>query len=567
MGKEKPNFNKSQPQNTSSDVGEIIPSFVRGDDVSQESKNKKSKGESVLQESEDKKPEYKFQRLSDIVDESMPIRLKPGEEGYEEAEKIQFKRDEYSLVSPQDKFGISEHEEREAFRIKMDKTMEVGTRYWWLTEEYQNLLEKGELAEQIAVTVESGDTKNIVNIYVFGKPLSMEFRYEIGGALFFLAQIDGGDVFNLVDDIIIHNDSKKKERKVYNEKSGKYKKLNIAAQATLDTTQVIKIFHGGLRLKPGKGMEQFSSFMKSFIHEFGHFIHKKRLEKNWEERLGWKSKSVLKRGKNSKKLDVTPKFRTKWTLPEDSLPPTNYARSNPQEDFAESFAYLMLEPEKLDPNRRDFMIDEVLKQKSVVIKDKPKIDSTVLRGKDMVLPYLNIEQSKYKVTRGRTGIAEFFSHISKKSEAKDIEKELLEGFNAESVKDIKTNAKKSFRYEWWTRNPQYKEIMDVIKNNPWTSSYRNQIEGVIRYFGPRFIGKELSKLSTELSKLPSEREGMLYLKNMYLTDKIIAEKMLELTTIVASRVDLQEDLYLVSIIKFYQHILKRSEEGLRKEKL
>ena len=117
----------------------------------------------------------------------------------------------------------------------------ISQKHWWLLPEYQSRLERGELVELINFFVETGNEEHSVNVYVFGEPLPPIYKFWLSQTISYLAQVDGGRVFNLVDGILIHNSDIEVKGVVFDERTGKTEKIPYAAQ-TRYSSKTIEMF-------------------------------------------------------------------------------------------------------------------------------------------------------------------------------------------------------------------------------------------------------------------------------------------------------------------------------------
>lgn len=96
-----------------------------------------------------------------------------------------------------------------------------------------------------------------------------------------------------------------------------------------------------ITLYAGNGSTAFdSNGLSNFIHEFGHFVYYDFLPS--EAKKVWDAP-----------WDANP--RSKWEKPWDAKEldaPTEYAKTNKFEDFSETFAVFMVQPERLSPTAR-----------------------------------------------------------------------------------------------------------------------------------------------------------------------------------------------------------------------
>src|SRR3989338_1655879 len=516
---------KELPPKPEENLDELIPGFVK--------------------EKQEVRSPYKFQTLEEFFDEFKPVRLKPGDEGYEHVDTAKIEESTYDVTQPKDKWGVAQRQERKISINIESSLMGISQKHWWLLPEYQSRLERGELVELINFFVETGNEEHSVNVYVFGEPLPPIYKFWLSQTISYLAQVDGGRVFNLVDGILIHNSDIEVKGVVFDERTGKTEKIPYAAQ-TRYSSKTIEMFGKERGLYPdvsgSRDIEFFSFFIVALIHEFGHLVHS-TLEDGWQERLGWKREKVKEKVPGKLKR----KKRERLVPKEGFVPPSQYSHTNPREDFAESFAFLLLEPEKLDPKKRDWLIEEVIKQKSVATGDRPKVETLILSGADMQLPQITRDTHNYG-TSYKIELGEESKEV--KRQKREVQKELLklqqrlnEYLPSEDVKDIKIDTALKLRYDWWTTQEETSVIFDEITKYPFVFPIAHIIEGMVRYFEPEFIKKYFGEILKEFEKYDDKREA---------TKEVLSLKMLRLAAILASQMDLREDLSLLGSIRFFE---------------
>jgi len=524
MSQELPNLD---PEGQEVGIDELVSDFAR-------------------QEKKDGKPLYSFQTRDEFFEEFKPRRIKPGKEGYEDAYEGKVKPEFWDVGEPKDEYGVTESQEMEVSEVVHEDLEDIASGYWWLTPEYQRHLERGELVEQVAFSIEIGEKKRTVSVYIFGEPLPAMYISWLSEVIDYLAQIDEGNVFNLIKGIIIHNSEKEVKGQAYSEKTGKMMDVKTAAHANY-SIDVIEVFRGGLNSDTGVLLENFPFFMEALVHEFGHFIQYRTLKQGWKERLGWEEETV-----KEKKLrkDGTPSVMHKkrsMLIPKHGfVPPSVYALTSPVEDFAESFAFLLLEPEKLDPKKRDWMIEEVVKQKAVLIKDRPKVDMAILTGEEIEIPRVTRDNlsydTSYRVELGRGGVDVFLEKIRLRSESKKTQGRIKK-FLPKNTESVEVNTTPRLRYDWWTRKPETKGVFDKICSHKYIKPSAHIVENILRYFSPEFIREYFEGIFNELEGIESEQAAL---------KEVLSKRMLELSSIIASRMDLREDLSLLSSIQFFK---------------
>lgn len=520
-------MSQENPKIEPEDIEEIIPDFVKKEGTP--------------------KPPYSFQTRGEFFEEFEPRRLKPGDEDYKHVYKRKVKPRLGDAHEPKDEHGVTRSQEYSASRVLYEDLEDIVNTCWWLMPEYQGYLERGELTEQVVFSVEIGEKKRLVDVYVFGESLPDVYKYWLSYVINYLAQIDEGAVFNLIKSIIIHNSTTETQTSLYDESSGKIAKVKTAARTDY-ALEIIEVFHGALDESLLDGMEEFPYFAKAIIHEFGHFIHTRTLRQGWEDRLGWEKET--KKEVDLRK-DGTPKLmrkKRKALIPKHGfVPPTKYAFTNPKEDFAESLAFLLLEPDKLNPKKRDWLIEEVIKQKAVLIKDRPKVEMVVWSGEKMILPRVTRNNlsydNSYRVELGRKGMGVFWEKVKLRSESKKVQ-ERIKKFLPKDAQDIQIDATPRLNYDWWTRKVETKEIFDGIRNNEYIE--RNvpisMLENILRYFSPEFIEGYFEDIFNELEGIGNKPVAL---------RKFLAKKMLELSAMIASKMDLREDLSLLASIQHF----------------
>src|SRR3989338_4353890 len=515
---------KELPPKPEENLDELIPGFVK--------------------EKQEVRSPYKFQTLEEFFDEFKPVRLKPGDEGYEHVDTAKIEESTYDVTQPKDKWGVAQRQERK-ISINIESSLRgISQKHWWLLPEYQSRLERGELVEQINFFVETGNEEHSVNVYVFGEPLPPIYKFWLSQTISYLAQVDGGRVFNLVDGILIHNSDIEVKGVVFDERTGKTEKIPYAAQ-TRYSSKTIEMFGKERGLYPdvsgSRDIEFFSFFIVALIHEFGHLVHS-TLEDGWQERLGWKREKVKEKVPGKLKR----KKRERLVPKEGFVPPSQYSHTNPREDFAESFAFLLLEPEKLDPKKRDWLIEEVIKQKSVATGDRPKVETLILSGADMQLPQITRDNlsydTSYRVELGRGGVDVFLEKIRLRSESKKTQGRIKK-FLPKNTESVEVNTTPRLRYDWWTRKPETKGVFDKICSHKYIKPSAHIVENILRYFSPEFIREYFEGIFNELEGIESEQAAL---------KEVLSKRMLELSSIIASRMDLREDLSLLSSIQFFK---------------
>lgn len=259
-------------------------------------------------------------------------------------------------------------------------------RYWWLQPEMQEAIKEGRLKEQLSFFV----GQKQMDFYCFDRELSQSEIDEIGSVLEQLAQIDDGIGFDMVSSVVFAKELPKQ----------KYDDLKDRMAAIVDNpTRVLpgrsngsanylqsmiyikdkgdKLVEKRLEGSFAKGIrrESSTSLASTLAHEIGHHMENLIDFDKWLKNHGWETPP----GSEVDKLFE--RFTGKFG-------PSLYSGVNPQEDFAETFKYFILDPGKLDPKRLDFMVTEVLGRGETFqpINAKPSYRVLKRRGDEISLP-------------------------------------------------------------------------------------------------------------------------------------------------------------------------------------
>lgn len=346
-------------------------------------------------EEENQDAKYDFETIEEYIEGVEIKKLEEGDESYEDAKGILIFTGDYSGEGEIEDIGTLTEEQQKWIDDKVEDSIKQRLEWsaeekWWLEERWQEKLEKGELTEQI----EFGIGEKSVNFYNFGIELSDDKIEEIRKAMFEISQIEEGKLLELAPHVLIlsddyiSRDSQEKDDTLYR---GMFRGKHI------------ELSRMGIDIEPDlRKSEVFSTIVYALVHEYGHVLDREHrhtgLVENrssdpgeWESLVGWSGEKI-KEGGYIKWKDVK--------LEDESKAPTEYAKKKPSEDFAESFAYAILHPDRLDSGRRDAMI-KLMEFPSHSI-EKPEVVVNTKRGADIDLPKSDGESFEYKVVLVKT---------------------------------------------------------------------------------------------------------------------------------------------------------------------
>lgn len=203
---------------------------------------------------------------------------------------------------------------------------ELKAENWWLDSYWQ---EKGLPKEQIEVSF--GDRK--INIYNFNQEgLGQIHLEELKRAIELFSKINNGSVFDKIKYIVLDD-------KQFIEQTGE----NRNGQGVMDNNGTIKLYPSALQGK--HRVEPASNFEGTLIHEITHSLQNADVRNEWSEKFGWES------------FESEGKSLLKVKNPERCI--TDYARNiNPSEDICESMVATVVSPQRLDPERLEFLRDK-----------------------------------------------------------------------------------------------------------------------------------------------------------------------------------------------------------------
>ena len=260
----------------------------------------------------EREKESKYQSIDDIAFQE----VKEGDPDFDQVREI--------AVRP----GESEKEIQTRLREKIKEEN------WWLQAYWQ---EKGPPNEQLELTI--GD--NRLSIYNFGEKITDRHLTELERVVREFSQIEGGKIFNNVRYILIDN-----ERKLNLEKNLDEEQNGEAPSGD----KAIKLYPRGMELGSHR-IEGASNFEGTLIHEFSHLIPDipgSNFYSDWINKFGWK-------------MEITDSgIFKRWYNKDPDKCPSKYANYAPEEDICESMVAALRNPGILDPERLQFLKDNLI---------------------------------------------------------------------------------------------------------------------------------------------------------------------------------------------------------------
>lgn len=256
---------------------------------------------------------------------------------------------------------------------------EIAEKCWWLQPEWQEALSDGRLSEQISLQV--GDQN--VEVYNFTSDgLSEDQIAAITRGLVRLAGVNKGELLESFPHILVTPQIDVPQEVIDRVEAVGMKDKVPKGRAHFDSGY-IEIASAGLTLEPARGGEIEDVIVPKLeyivMHEYGHFHERSNLVgSEWEKQIGWKYKGG------------------KYELAEESIPgPTLYSRTNPREDFAESFTLALSGSSQLQGSRRDFVAGSM--EGSASPAGGYGVQVTKKQGSEIMLPSLDRQTVKYAV--------------------------------------------------------------------------------------------------------------------------------------------------------------------------
>lgn len=235
-------------------------------------------------------------------------------------------------------------EEPEAAVTRKVREM-IAKRCWWLQEYW---CAKGPPAQHLVVT---GPSLSL-HIYVFGQTMEKAYRDTIVSVARMFAQVREGIVFRNLSYVLFDDTG------YVNSQNGQ------SAVGWAGGHDYIVLFPGSRSFAPYR-IAGITRFEGALIHEIAHKVLKadaevvrsgeRSLHGRWCTRFGWTALPAEGSGR------VLPGGCETWAVIEDPARCVNdYARCGPGDDFCESLAAALRVPAVLDPERFQFLRDEVL---------------------------------------------------------------------------------------------------------------------------------------------------------------------------------------------------------------
>jgi hypothetical protein len=141
-------------------------------------------------------------------------------------------------------------------------------------------------------------------------------------------------------------------------KHGKYLKESLSALVNPHTFE--------LRQRFGKGPGWMNHDELMIVHEIGHSVYSHlpvSVQKRWEKTAGWvKGEREGNEPKYVEKRPGWPELTSEWTHVKGKKFPRRYSEKNPDENFADCFAFYILgKPQQMEPEQRAFVKDVIAK--------------------------------------------------------------------------------------------------------------------------------------------------------------------------------------------------------------
>ncbi|HMS92516.1 MAG TPA: hypothetical protein PJ993_03255 [Candidatus Saccharibacteria bacterium] len=247
---------------------------------------------------------------------------------------------------------------------------------WWLNPDVQQAIKNGRLKEKVTFQVRDKQ----MDFYCFDEALTQEQITEISHVLEQLVQVQEGLGFDVVSEVLV---GKNLLEDVHTKDGKKISPAKVGGAASVNMHLVyINTAVSAVEKEKRRGKllfkktESFTKLAGVFAHELGHQFEKTIDESLWLENHGWKVDGILQK--------TIQKVKRVYGL----FGPTVYAGKSPDEDFAESFARFLLDPSRLDSDRREFMIKELLSPgpASQPIDARPRAEIHRTEGSAIVLP-------------------------------------------------------------------------------------------------------------------------------------------------------------------------------------
>ncbi len=271
---------------------------------------------------------------------------------------------------------------------------------WWLRPEIQEAVADNRLKEKLTFMVNDKE----LDFYCFDRGLSKEEIAEVQKVLEVLVQVQEGLGINIVQSVVMGNRGLYPKESVRQKIKGSVDSHNpfmmiaefARGRVAIDSGMIMLRDRGSKNLAPYKSetrfgldkQEKFAGLAGTLAHEIGHLFEQELDKAKWIQDQNWLPNGLREKAKQ-------------WLKRASGFfGPTMYAGTNPQEDFAETFKYFLLDPSRLDPLRRDFMIDEVLAKgaTSQPVGGRPKISYLRYSGDQITFP--KVEQEPIKVLLG-----------------------------------------------------------------------------------------------------------------------------------------------------------------------
>lgn len=312
------------------------------------------------QEKETKK-ELKYQTIEDITFQE----IKEGDPDFNTARIL--------LVEP----NQSEEE------IKKKLTEQISQENWWLQKYWQ---EKGLPIEQIKVNI--GNRK--LNIYNFYEKLTDRHLKDLERVLREFSCIEDGRIFDEIKFILIDN-----KRKIITER---HLEKNLGEEKHGESRpkcKTIEIYPRGMEFTSFR-INGVSKFEATLIHELSHSIPdiKPFFYNEWIKKFRWEIRGVIE--------DGTERYG-KWECEHPEKCVTEYAKYAPEEDISESMVAALRNPKILDPERLQFLKDNLL----IKIKEQKlsEIEAKRLTNSELELPAIE-SPIKFKINLNKIKIYE-----------------------------------------------------------------------------------------------------------------------------------------------------------------
>ncbi len=240
---------------------------------------------------------------------------------------------------------------------------EVKRKSWWLEDYWQ---EKGIPIEQFIIKINGVGFE----VYNYGEKLTEAQVHEMNRTLDILSQTEGQKPrYVLIDN-----------------------KNTLNIQNNEDERGYAKRIQNAIILRPRAMSNEphripnTSSLVGTLIHEFGHFLQQNpQLQNEWIKRFGWKILSSE---------EMRSRYPKQFETQQESRCVTDYAKFSQDEDICESLVAAIRQPEILDKEKLDFIIDKFLNGKLPNIESAKEFERK--SSEEVTMP-LTPEKIKYRI--------------------------------------------------------------------------------------------------------------------------------------------------------------------------